>query len=195
MSRETDRQITVVLTGAAAGSIMGSVRPSLDIDFGIDMRAGGSSRGKTWASVEAAVRATSRKTGIAVNFSENLDRWSSISLLDYAGHTKPYKRFGRIHVRVLEPAYWAIGKLSRYVQSDISDLRRVLKTQSPSPLPTVRLWGKALKASPRSTACFQFRQHVEHFLQRYAREIWGDRLGADRAIREFRRAASIRLSP
>jgi len=192
LSEETDQPITIILTGAAAGAVMGNVRPSLDIDFAVTLASSSTKPEKGWPAVEEAVQITSRKTGIAVNFSADLDRWSSITLLDYAHHTKPYQRFGRVTVRILEPPYWAIGKLARFVQSDLDDLRRVLKIQSPPWPSTVRLWGKALKSSPPSTSCFQFRQHVEQFLRTHAKEIWGTRCDPARAIQEFRRAAGVR---
>lgn len=195
LSEETDRPITVILTGAAAGALMGNVRPSLDIDFAVTLSSSSAHPEKEWPALEEAVQRTSQKTGIAVNFSADLDRWSSIALLDYAHHTKPYQRFGRVVVRILEPPYWAIGKLSRFVQSDLDDLRRVLKAQSPPWRSTVALWGKALKSSPPSTSCFQFRQHVEQFLRSYAQEVWGAECDPAQAIQEFHRAAGVRAKP
>lgn len=185
-------QVTVMLTGAAAGSLMGSVRPSMDVDFAAVLPTQQRGGEAPWGLFEEAVRQAVRQTGIAANFSADLDRWSSITLLDYAKQTQRYKRIGRLELRFLKSSYWAIGKLARYIQSDVQDLRRVLRTQQPAWRSAVRLWGKALRKSPRSTACFQFRQHVEHFLKRYGREVWGSSLEPSQAIEEFHRTAGIR---
>ncbi len=67
------------------------------------------------------------RTGIAAQYAEDIDRWSSIALMDYKKHVYLYQRFGSIEVCLMEPAYWAIGKLSRYLDQDIQDLAHVFK--------------------------------------------------------------------
>lgn len=177
---------TVILTGAAAGSLMGGVRPSRDIDFAVRIPP------RRWAEVEAAAQMAMRETGIAANFASDIARWSMIALLDYQRHTRPYRRFGLITVRLLAPAYWAIGKLTRYLDTDVHDVVRVLKRERSDPALLARLWGRALKTSPRSTACWTFRRQVEHFFQTEGRRIWGRGFGPARAISVFHRAAGIR---
>ena len=182
LARELDQPATVILTGAAAGSLWGHVRPSLDINFAIRPTRQGTAH---WKRVEEAVARTTHRTGISVNYAEDIDRWGAISLMDDAKHTRPYRRFGALRVRLLDPAYWSIGKISRYVDPDVQDLVGVFTRQ---PMPTKRLltiWAHALRASPPSTASTLFRQQAEHFFRTYGARIWGRRFNADHAIRQF----------
>ncbi|MBI4227333.1 MAG: hypothetical protein HY600_03545 [Candidatus Omnitrophica bacterium] len=184
--------VTILLTGAAAGTLMGAGRPSNDVDFAVVLaRPRGSS---AWAAFEQAVQEATRQTTIAAQFAEDISRWSMISFLDYRRHTRPYRRFRSVEVRVLEPAYWAIGKLARAWRPDLDDLVRVLRRARLAPSPLARLWGRALKASPRSDACWQFRRHVEDFFHEHGRGIWGRAFDPTRAIAAFHRAAGIRAS-
>ena len=188
LAKECDRRATIILTGAAAGSLWGHVRPSRDIDFGVEL-VGRHPQG--WDAFQVAVERTIRQTGIDVNYAEDIDRWSSITLLDYRRHTLPYRRFGKLSVRLLDPAYWSIGKLGRYFDLDVHDLVAVLRRQRVPLLRLIRIWAKALRESPRSPALFQFRTHVEHFLRAHGRSIWGKRFDPDAAIRQFHRAAGV----
>ena len=178
---------TIIVTGAAAGAMWGHVRPSLDIDFAIQASPGKGA----WAKIEAAIEQTKRRTGIAANYAVDIDRWGAISLMDYRRHTHPYKVFGRLTVRALDPAYWTIGKLTRYLQPDIEDLVAVLKRRRQALEPLLRLWGLALRKSPRSASCAQFRRQVEDFLGTYGRRIWGSALDPERAILRFHGHARI----
>jgi hypothetical protein len=54
-----------------------------------------------------------------------------------------------------------------------------------------RRWGRALRASPASTAQHQFRRNVESFFQRQGRAIWGTAFDPARAIAAFHRSARI----
>jgi hypothetical protein len=94
-----------------------------------------------------------------------------------------------VEVRLLSPSVWAIGKLARYLSSDIQDLRTVLKKSNVSPTDTVSLWGTALGISPPSSSQATFRRQVERFLEDYAREIWGSRIETDALKRLFLRSA------
>ena len=192
LAKEFGQRATIILTGAAAGALWGHIRPSRDIDFGIMLA---SRNRRTWDAFQAAVDRAIQHTGIQVNYTEDLDRWGSISLLDWRHHTRPYWRFGVLEVRTLDPVYWSIGKLSRYFDLDVHDVVAVLQHER---LPLRRLlavWAKALKTSPHSPAVFQFRIQVEHFLRTHGRTIWGKRFDASAAIRDFHRAAGIRSSP
>ncbi|OGX41042.1 MAG: hypothetical protein A3C53_06665 [Omnitrophica WOR_2 bacterium RIFCSPHIGHO2_02_FULL_68_15] len=189
MARALDAPATVVLTGAAAGTLMGAGRPSLDVDFAVVLPWGRPA--VPWSRVEQAVQAATRQTGIAAQFAEDISRWSLISFLEYRRHTRPYRRFGRLDVRVLEPPYWAIGKLTRYLDLDVEDLIRVLRRARLAPEPLARLWGRALKASPRSDACWSFRRHVETFFHRHGPAIWGRAFASARALAAFHRAAGL----
>ncbi len=176
----------VIVTGAALGAILGSVRPSRDIDFAIRPLRRSEQR---WQALEEAIRVTETRTGIPANYAEDIDRWGAITLMDYPKHTLPYKRFGTIDVRLMEPAYWAIGKLTRYLATDIQDLVSVLKARRTPLRLVLRTWATALRKSPRSDALGQFRDHVEHFLSTQGPAIWGKGFSAENAIRLFRQAA------
>ena len=178
----------VLLTGAAAAAIWGHVRPSVDIDFAVRVRK----RGRiAWEKLEDAVGRTVRLTGIQANYTEDIDRWGLITLLDYRRHTRPYRRFGALEVRLLDPAYWSIGKMTRYLDPDVRDMVQVFKRQRVPAQRLARLWGKALKRSPRSIALSQFRRQVEHFVRSYGRPIWGREFDAERALRHFYKEAGI----
>jgi len=91
----------------------------------------------------------------------------------------------------LEPAYWAVPKLARYLDTDAADIETVLRAQGVKPESLARLCGRALRASPRSTAQFWFRQHVEHFFRAHGPAVWGSGFDAEAAVRAFQRAAGI----
>lgn len=188
LADEFGRQATLIVTGAAAGSLWGHVRPSRDIDFGVVLAG---RNPQAWHAFQAAVDRTSRQTGIQVNYAEDIDRWSSITLLDWRRHAVRYRRFGKLDVRVLDPVYWSIGKMGRYFDLDVHDLVAVLTRRRIPATRLIRVWAKALRASPHSPAVFQFRVQVEHFLRVHGRGIWGRRFDADAAIRQFHRAAEI----
>ena len=183
-----DQPVKVILTGAAAGTLLGHLRPSLDIDFGIEL-IGKSKKG--WQKVEEAIAQAQKVTGISVNYAQDIDRWGSISLLDYRKHLRPYRAFGKLQVNLLDPTYWTIGKITRFLDSDIWDVAEVISKEGISSQKLVRLWGKALWASPRSTASFQFRQHVEHFIRRHGKSIWGKRFNPELSVRLFQAEAGI----
>ncbi len=191
LAEEFDQPATVILTGAAAGSLLGHIRASRDIDFAVqpvrrDARA--------WERLADAIDRTMQQVGIEVNYAEDIDRWSSITLLDYRRHTTTYRRFGKLQVRVLDPVYWSIGKLGRYLEIDVNDVVAVLARHRVPVNRALEIWGAALRASPRSAAVFQFRRQVEHFLRTYGRTIWGKQFDADDAVRHFHRTAGIRFS-
>ena len=180
-----DEPATVILTGAAAGSLWGHVRPSLDIDFAI-RPAKYSPR--AWTRIEQAIAQASRLTGITANFAEDIDRWSAVTYLDYRAHTRLYRKFGRLDVRLLEPAYWSIGKITRYWESDTNDLAQVLARQRVAPTTLARLWARAIRASPRAPELTECRRHAEHFFLTFGTRIWGPSFQAERIIRQFHRA-------
>ena len=188
LSRELDLEARAILTGAAAGALWGSRRPSVDIDFALALRR---RNPKLWQRVELAVERSSRLTGIPANFAEDIDRWGLISLLEYKRHTKTYRRFGRLRLELMDPAYWSIGKMTRYLESDIRDLEEIFKRRKIPWARLTRLWGTALKKSPRSAALFQFRRQIEDFLRKKGQSIWGKAFNAKNAIKAFHRQAGI----
>lgn len=189
LDTELQHEAGVVLTGAAAGAILGSVRPSMDIDFEI----GFSNPGEVeWEQVEAAISNTGNRTGISANFAEDIDRWGMITMLDYRKNTTLYRKYGKLTVRVLDPAYWSIGKMTRFIDPDIQDMIQVFRIKKPPVQKLLKVWGRALEASPRSAELAVFRSHVESFLKFYGKKIWGVRFDPDKSIREFHKAAGIR---
>src|SRR3989338_10178358 len=79
LAKELKTPTTVILTGAAAGSLLGHVRASADVDFAI---LTGSDDPGRWQQLEAAIARAERLTKIQAQYAEDIDRWSSISLLD-----------------------------------------------------------------------------------------------------------------
>ncbi|MSR78151.1 MAG: hypothetical protein EXS63_08030 [Candidatus Omnitrophica bacterium] len=171
--RELDKALgqkaEIILLGASAGSLMGHIRPSFDIDFEIRL-APPKVRKK---NIEEEILKTARKAGVAVNFSENVDHWSMISYLDYRKTAIPYKKFGRLNVKLIAPEYWTIGKMARYYALDAKDIAAIIKRKKLRPASLVRLWNRALKSSDLSLELGQFKTHACHFLKNYGRRLWG----------------------
>lgn len=190
LAREMQDRVTVILTGAAVAALLGRARASRDVDFAI--RPLRRDRSRSWEAIQSAVERTVRITGITADYAEDIDRWGPISLMGYRRHTRPYRRFGKVEVRLLEPAYWSIGKMSRCLVPDVRDMVGVFRRIKLPWREAVAVWARALRASPPSTARFQFRRQVEDFLRKYGRAAWGKGFDADEAMRSFRRAAGIR---
>jgi hypothetical protein len=129
---------------------------------------------KDWGAFEKAVHQAESETGIGTQFSENIDRWSQVSYLDYRKHLKKYKKFQQIEVFLLNPYFWSIGKITRYWDSDIQDMIAVFKKEKVDPVQLAKLWRQALQQSPRSTELFLTKQHVVQFFTTYGARIWGD---------------------
>jgi hypothetical protein len=188
LAAEVGTPARAYLTGAAAAALWGRVRPSLDVDLGLQLKRGAKA---DWESIERAVERTTRLTGIPVNIAEDIDRWGMITLLDYRRSSRLYRQFGLLEVRLLHPANWSIGKLTRNLDADIRDVAEVFRRQTVPLTKVASTWGRALRASPASTTQFQFRRNVEHFFHRHGRAIWGASFDPDAAISSFRRASRI----
>jgi hypothetical protein len=192
LARELGVAGRVYVTGAAAAALWGRARPSVDIDFGIELRTNSAG---WWSKAEAAVTRTSRLTGIPASAAEDIDRWGMITLLDYRRSSRLYRRFGALEVRLLDPTRWAIGKITRYLDSDLRDVTSVFKQKKVAAAAAGHTWGRALRASPRSTSQFQFRQNVERFFVERGPSIWGRRFDSGTAIHRFHRSAGIKAVP
>lgn len=182
LDRRLDEPVQIVLTGGAAAILQGTSRATFDIDFELRLK-----RGKNWEHVQQAISETSIATGITAQYGEDIGQWSSIALP--ARESRLYRRFGKVEVRVLSPAIWAIGKLARYLSSDVEDLRIVLKARKTQPKAMARIWGTALGTSPASSSQATFRKQVENFFEQYAREVWGPRADAMELKRLFLESA------
>ncbi len=183
--------VRVILTGAAAAALWGGVRPSMDIDFAIEPKR---KNRKSSQRIDQALACAMQLTGIPANYAQDIDRWGMISLLDYRKHVVPYQRLEKVELFLLDPAYWAIGKITRYLDPDVQDLVAVFKKQKISFKKIVTVWGRALRESAPSSQRFQFRQHAENFLKVYGRKIWGRAFDLEETVKEFHRCAGIESS-
>lgn len=179
------KKCRIIITGAAAGALYGGVRATMDIDF--------SAEAADWENFSKAVEEASIRTGIAAQYAEDIDRWSSIAFMDYKKHTFIYGRFGRIEIRLMEPSYWAIGKLSRYLDPDIRDLVKVFKKTATRWQEVAYVAGRALRKSPKSTACFLFRKQTENFFKQYGNKIWGRTFDAKEATALFYKQGGVKI--
>jgi len=192
LARRLPCPATVVLTGGAEAMLLGGSRPTGDVDFGLSLSA---PRERFLPAVQAAVGAAAAETGLRVQYSTDIDRWSSVSIPSARRATRSYRRLGRLSVRLLEPTCWAVYKLARYLDSDVTDLRAVLRRERVPYLRLARLCGESLRVSPRSPQLLLFRRQVEHFFRAHGRAIWGPRFDPETAIAAFHRAAGIGTRP
>ncbi|MBI1987124.1 MAG: hypothetical protein HYS70_02105 [Nitrospinae bacterium] len=195
LARKLPCRVKIIVTGGAEGLLLGSTRPTRDIDFGILLRAGPDEQAATWEAVESAIMEAAEETGVTAQYAQDIDRWSSVAVPRYDLHTRFYRRFGCAYVHLLEPAYWAVYKLARYLDADVADLIAVLRTQGVPPRQLAKVCGKALRSSPRSSSLFLFRRHVEHFFREHGPAIWGQGFDPCRAIAAFHHAAGIQERP
>ena len=190
LNLRVQRPVRILLTGGAAAILQGVKRATFDIDFEIALKKGAEKSGGTrdnWDAVQKAIEDTARSTGITPHYTEDIDQWSSIALP--AKKSRLYRRFGKVEVRILDPGLWAIGKLARYLSTDVQDLRIVLKAAKTGAKAMAKLWGTALGISPASSSQGTFRKQVESFLDQHAREIWGAQANSEELKRLFIEAA------
>jgi hypothetical protein len=180
LGRQLPAQTVIVLTGGIAASLLADARTTDDIDFAVIKPLL-----KHWDAVAGTLTRLAAKRGIQVQFSEDLDRWSSVTLLDWKKHTRLHRRSGKLEVRILDPLYFSIGKITRSRQGDIDDLVAVLKAQKTDWRPLVKLWAKALQKSPRSTALPLVKQQMLTFLKDQGPGIWGKHFRAQEAASAF----------
>lgn len=190
---ELDRALatpaSVILTGAAAGAIYGNVRHSADIDFEIRLKRRKTNGQRQDEIVERLIREVSSSLGISANYSDDISHWSMIDYLNYRRSSIPYKKIGRIDIRLLAPEYWTIGKMARFLEIDVNDMIKVIKKKRLRTEVLISLWARALRRSPLSLAKGQFRRNVENFFHMHGKKIWGRAFDRERAINDFRRSA------
>lgn len=168
LDRALNRKAEIILLGASAGSLMGHIRPSLDIDF--EIRAGKVQNREVF---EKRILETARKAGVAVNFSEDVGHWSMVNYLDYRKTAEPYKKFGKLNVKLIAPEYWTIGKMARYYALDARDIAAIVRRKKLKPGVLAGLWKRALESSDLSLELGQFKKHAAHFFKNYGRLLWG----------------------
>jgi hypothetical protein len=173
----------IVLTGGIAAGILADARTTDDIDFALIKPLT-----EHWDEVSELLHQMAKKHGIDIYFSEDMDRWGSVTLLDWKKHTTMHRKSGSLDIRVLDPLYFTIGKISRGTLRDVQDIEAVLKAQKVDWKPLVKLWAKALKKSPRSAALPRAKNQMEGFLNQSGQDIWGKTFDANEAIAVFRAA-------
>ncbi|MFQ5681351.1 MAG: hypothetical protein ACE5GG_04810 [Candidatus Omnitrophota bacterium] len=171
LSKKWPRRAKIRLLGGAGSLLMGGARPTLDIDFEVIFTRDLAEKDKQ--GFQAAVEKTKQETGIAAQFSEDIDRWSQISLLDYRRHASLYERFRNIWVYILNPEYWSIGKITRYWDQDIQDMFAVFKRMKTNPVSLLEVWAAAISKSPVSSQLLFVKRHIRHFFVTFGKEIWG----------------------
>lgn len=182
LSKEWPYSAEILLVGASVALIIGGERPTLDIDFEVSVTSKTPKKLKNFAE---KVREIAAKLEIEVQFSEDVDSWSQISFLDYNKHGRPYKKYGKIAVNILEPSYWSIGKVTRYWQRDIKDMELVFSKEKPDPVQLAKLWLRALRKSPASTALFGVKKQMSHFFKTSGPKIWKKALLLDKILALF----------
>ena len=175
LSREWSHPTRILLIGGGEALLLGGARPTLDVDFEVKFLAAGLS----WDEFVQAVQRVTARTGIGAQYSESIERWGELTLLDYRRHTRPVGVFGEVELRVLEPAYWSIGKMGRYWDQDIQDMIAVFKREKPDPRSVARVWARAIAQSPKSTQLMLSRRQALHFFKVFGKEIWGQAFSSE----------------
>ena len=176
---ELKTPLVIALTGGMAASLLADPRTTDDIDFAVLKAAKAQ---KDW---EAVLQKLASRHGVVLQYSEDIDRWSSVSYLDWQKHSRPWKKFENLEVRILEPLYWSIEKIARATQRDILDLEAVLKAQKIPWQKLVTLWARSLRNSPASTSLFNARKQMEGFLKESGGKIWGKSFELEAALKKF----------
>ena len=182
LAKGVDRPASIILTGAAAGEIYGNIRPSMDIDFEICL----DEKNETYLFyLENLIKDISARIGIETDYSEDISHWSMINLLDYRQKAVPYKKIGKLNIRILAPEHWTIGKITRFYDLDIRDVLVVIQKKKLDADELIELWARAFKASPLSLAKRQFIDHVREFLKIYGKKAWGNSFKSEKMVKKF----------
>ena len=192
LSKKTTQDTEVIVTGAVAGALFGHSRPSLDIDF--EIRPTKEKDPAYLEYLDGVIREISSNLKVDTNYGEDISHWSMIDYLDYRTKTIPYKKMGRLDIRLMAPEYWTIGKMARFLELDIQDMIKIIKIKRIPSDRLVKLWARALKASDLSLELGQFRQHVEFFLKKCGPRLWGKSYKAEKAVALFRKLAGVATS-
>jgi len=190
LARRLPSPAKLTLTGGGEAMVLGGRRPTGDLDFSFAVPGG---KLILPVEIEAAIAAASQETGVVVQYSTDIDRWSQVTIPRAKRKVRFYQRVGPLTVQLLEPKCWAVYKLARYLDSDVEDLVSVLRRQKVSWPALARLCGESLRSSPRSTQLYLFRRQVEHFFKQHGIKVWGKNFKSHKAIAVFHRAAKIGL--
>jgi hypothetical protein len=188
LDQELNLEADIILIGASAASLMGHVRPSLDIDFEIRPKSKASKTFKLKAVKAIAFAQATLK--VAVDYSENIKGWSMINYLDYRKTAIPYKQIGKLNVKLIAPEYWTIGKMARFLELDIQDMKKIIREKAVSPDRLRLIWTKAILSSDLSLELGQFKDHVIFFVKQHGRQIWGKSFDPGLWIDQFQKKLS-----
>ena len=188
LSKETNSPTEIILTGAAAGVLYGHVRMSLDLDFEIRPKVQNEAY---LLYLYDLVKKISSRTGIEVNYSEDIGHWSMIDFLEYRDKAIPYKKMGKLDIKLMAPEYWTIGKIARFLEMDTSDIIHVIRKKKIDADRLIQLWARAFKASPLSLTKKQFLDHVNSFIKTYGKRAWGKAFDPEKALVKFKKASGL----
>ncbi|MFN0117771.1 MAG: hypothetical protein ACKVQC_05690 [Elusimicrobiota bacterium] len=181
--------LKVIITGGAAAIIFGGSRATQDIDFEIQFKVKASKKkNDQWAEIQHHLNEVVRLTQIVAQYSDDIDRWSSIPMP--SKKSKRYKKIGKIEVHILDVGLWCIGKLTRYLATDIEDLTQVLTLVKRNAVSLAKLWGQALGISAPSPAQTNFRRNVYNFFDTSTEKIWGGKADSEKLKKIFLIAAT-----
>src|SRR5207249_4459444 len=118
LARRVPCPVKLTLTGGSEAMLLGGTRPTGDLDFELALPPGCA---RLWRAVEEAVAAAAAETAVTVQYSADIDRWSSIAVPTAKRRTRLRRRVGRVAVHLLEPRCWAVYKLARYLDADVEE--------------------------------------------------------------------------
>jgi hypothetical protein len=167
---------TVLLTGGGAAILSGVSRATQDLDFQITLTPTSQARRE---ALQKAIAQVETKTGIMAQYDTSIETWSSIAWPSPRPKFSNYRRFGSIQVRILDPLWWSVGKIARYLSYDVSDVITVFKRMKVQPEEAMHAWGKALGRSPLSNMQSIFKRQAFDFVARHGRVIWGPQIRAE----------------
>src|SRR5207244_1888765 len=78
LDRKIETPIQVLITGGAAAILFGGSRATHDIDFEVVVKVSAQKSAGAWSKLQIALDETARLTGISPQYSDDIDRWSSI---------------------------------------------------------------------------------------------------------------------
>jgi len=188
LSKKAETPLVIALTGGIAAGILADERSTDDIDFAILRFVK-----NDWPRMEAELNSLAAKHGILIQFSTDIDRWSMVSYLSWRRHSRSYRRYGKLEVRVLDPYYWSIGKIARATQRDVEDLKAVAKKQKMNWKKMAGLWARALKKSPPSSGLHNVKRQMENFFREAKAGVFGKGYDPEEALlfirKQFERKA------
>lgn len=165
LSQTLNKPTRIILIGGAASLIMGGVRSTRDVDYEIQTK-------ESAEVIQRGILKSEKKSGLASEYSTDIERWSMLNMPGYRKKITLYKKFNHVSVYVLKPEYWSIGKIGRYLDSDIQDMIAVFTKQKTKPESLIKVWKEVLKKSPLSDELFHFKKHIEHFFNTFGPKLW-----------------------